>query len=100
MKNLKRYQNNLFSAFLDFIRLAFGSEMFRACPLQGEWKVENVDLDQLYEMGNKYGQMVLEGDHKLNVRLRSKKNHTYETFSLVLNVKSQRGLDLSMLNMG
>lgn len=80
--------------------MAFSLKLNKKCPLHGEWKAEKIDLDSLYELGDKYGQILPEGDHKFTVRFRSKKNYTYDTFSLVMNVKSQRGLDLSMLNMG
>lgn len=100
--NKGAYKNNmLIWAFLDFIRLALGPQaILRKCPLEGIWSSEHIDLDRVYEMGALYGQMLPEGDHKFAVKLRSVRNYTYQTFSLVLNCKSKRGFDLSMLNMG
>lgn len=102
MNNRGGNSKNLFiSAMLDFVGFIFDTkEIFRKCPLQGRWASENVDVDQLYEMGNLYGRTVPEGFHKFDVRLRSSGNYTYETLTLVIHSKSQRGFDLSMLNMG
>lgn len=96
-----RGRNVLVTSFLDFLRFSFDSkEVFKKCPLQGKWASENVDLDQLYGLGEKYGQGLPEGDHKFTGRFRSKTNYTFETIVMVLNIKGQRGVDLSMLSMG
>lgn len=89
------------TALLNTVGRIFNSKViFAKCPLQGPWASENIDLDQLYEMSQLYGRLLPEGFHKFSLRLRSAENYTYETFSWVLSVKSQRGFDLSMLNMG
>lgn len=101
MAHKGEYNNKLISAFLDFVRLAFGAQaILRKCPLKGSWVSDGIDLDRVYEMSQLYGQMLPEGDHKFAIKLRSKGNYTYQTISLVLNCKSSRGWDLSMLNMG
>lgn len=101
MNNSDRPINLAYSALLDFGRLFFDAKVvFRKCPLQGEWSSKNIDIDQLYEMGKLYGRTLPEGYHKFATRFRCAEKYTYETYTLVLNVKSQRGLDMSMLNMG
>lgn len=93
------FNNRLTSVVLDFLRSTLDANiLFRKCPLQGTWTSENVDLDQLYKIGDKYGHVISKGYHKLEIRLKSQKNYTYETFRLV--IENLRGSNLTTLNLG